>query len=222
MGSGSLIVGTVYCHCMKTKFNIALVDDDPIFRKSFEYDLHKRNLVSKVHRFVGGLGFLEFITAEPHQIDVAFIDVYMPLMNGLETIRKALEIAPDIRYIGMSAAYYDETARMLEQIGAFSYCPKRMDYLYQAVMHATVLEGTMSTGGFFHPGSEHNPKIEKLYPDQVALLCYVAQGKTSREIGELMNMSHRTVEGKRSRLIKQLGLRNEVELAVWAVKNGIV
>lgn len=207
---------------MNKKFNIALVDDDPIFRKSCEYDLGKRNLVNEVHRFIGGLGFLEFIMQEPNKIDVALVDIYMPIMNGIETIRKGLELAPSIRYIGVSAAYFDDTAVLLEKIGAFSYCPKRMDYIYQAILHATVFEGRMSSGGFFQPGEEYNKQVEKLNPEQVVLLSYVVQGKTSREIGEQMNMSHRTVEGKRSRLIKQLKLRNEVELAVWAVKNGIV
>ena len=65
----------------------------------------------------------------------------------------------------------------------------------------------------------HHPEIT---PREKEVLNYICHGYSNTQIGELLNLSSRTVEGHRNRLLKKAGCKNSVCLAVFAVRNSLI
>jgi DNA-binding NarL/FixJ family response regulator len=68
---------------------------------------------------------------------------------------------------------------------------------------------------------EYNENLTQLDASEKSLIIEIVKGYTSKEIASKFNLSYRTIEGRRSRIIQKLGLKNEIELVVWAVRNGL-
>ena len=73
--------------------------------------------------------------------------------------------------------------------------------------------------GVLHP---RPPRVDGLSARELQVLRRLAMGQTNREIGEAYNISTKTVDTYRLRLLKKLGLRNNADLSRFAIKHGLV
>jgi DNA-binding NarL/FixJ family response regulator len=64
--------------------------------------------------------------------------------------------------------------------------------------------------------------LETLSMRENEILCLVVDGKTSAEIGKSLNLSPKTVESYRSRMMQKLGVSDITELIKYAIKNGLI
>ncbi|MBP9187232.1 MAG: response regulator transcription factor [Bacteroidia bacterium] len=205
------------------KHNIAIIDDDPIYRNVL-VDFFSRNVsYYDIHVFSGCRSFLEFVTANPDvNFTIAIVDIYMPITNGIETIAFGKKYAPLVKYIGVSSLYSDEIRKSLQLTGAVGYCSKKLEDILKC------LKEVLNNNNFFSEFNdllikkdEYNENLTQLNSSEISLIIEIVKGYTSKEIASKFNLSHRTIEGRRSRVIQRLGLKNEIELVVWAIKNGL-
>jgi DNA-binding NarL/FixJ family response regulator len=170
--------------------------------------------------------------AEMQRPDVAIIDVAMPLLNGIETTRQIARRSPGTRVLVLSM-YADEAyVTQMLAAGASGYLLKDsadVD-LFEAV--SAVAQGT----SFFSPAiaglMQHDDawprrdrnldRYETLSDREREIFQLVAECKTNKEIAALLFISPSTVETHRARIMDKLDLHSAAEIALYAVRRGII
>ena len=106
-----------------SEFSVLLVDDEPEFLETLVKRLRKRKLNATGAR--SGEEALEVMRSEP--VDVVVLDVKMPGMDGIETLRELKKIRPLVEVIMLTGHANMEVAITGMELGAFDYLMKPMD-----------------------------------------------------------------------------------------------
>jgi DNA-binding NarL/FixJ family response regulator len=162
--------------------------------------------------------------------DVAVVDISMPGLDGLEVVRQVLSTNPNLPILILTM--HEEEQYVVRAIGAGAkgYITKRSaaGQLLQAIrkVHAggrylsesasEALAARMAKGG------ETGSLLDLLSDREIQVLRALALGRSNREIAETYNLSIKTVDTYRSRLLKKLDLRNNAELTRFAIRSKIV
>ena len=165
--------------------------------------------------------------------DVAILDIGMPQLNGIEATRQIVRRAPSVRVLILSMhsdqAYVTQAvqagargyllkesagAELLEAIGAVA---SGKSYFSPAVAQVVFDDyvKTLSEKGITDP-------YDLLSEREREVLQLVAEGRSSKEIAELLSISPATVETHRAHLLQKLRLHNTVEVVRYATRRGIV
>jgi|AntRauTorckE5430_2_1112549.scaffolds.fasta_scaffold02401_3 DNA-binding NarL/FixJ family response regulator len=208
---------------------IALVDDQKLFRGGLNMILSDRPDFHVVFEASNGKQFLERLAFEP--VDVVILDVEMPVMDGIETLKIMRDKHPETRVIMLTMHDSDRLINHLMQLGASGFLLKDED----PEVVRTAVERVAAEGIFFRdyvsrallkggrekarPQGLLGPHISEREMEVLRLIC---EERTSNEIADLLFISARTVEGHRRSLQDKTSSRNLVGLVLYAVKNGIV
>lgn len=165
--------------------------------------------------------------------DVALIDVNMPKLDGLETIRQLKAAAPRVWALVLSM-YDDEgyLRRALED-GASGYVLKKAaDTEVMAAIRA-VARGEV----YVYPSLTHllvnrylgrpkepqpSPSSEELSEREMEVLKLLAAGYTSQQVGNQLALSAKTVETYKARVMEKLNLQSRVDLVRYALRHGLL
>jgi DNA-binding NarL/FixJ family response regulator len=168
---------------------------------------------------------LQIAHAQPP--DVALLDITMPHLNGLETARRLRDACPQTKMIMLTA--HTEAPYVLEavQAGAVGYVVKTQATgdLVQAIRD--VLQGRM----YVSPRVSHTVvtaylRHADLPPDPLTsrereVLQLIAEGETTKEIAWRLELSTKTVESHRSRLMHKLDIHDTATLVRYAIRRGL-
>jgi len=159
------------------------------------------------------------------------MDISMPSLNGIDAARQLRKCLPDTKiiFVTMHAepAYVTEAFRA----GASGYLLKRSaaSELVNAVHEVLkgrcyvtplVAQGVLSSALRTTAGPEADPA--RLSSRQREILQLVAEGHTSKEIAGVLNVSVKTVEYHKARLMERLGLHSTAELTRYAIRHGLI
>ena len=207
---------------------IALVDDHTLFRTGLAGLLSQHDGFEVVADVGSGE---EFLTMLPSlDVDVVFMDISMPGMDGAETTRRALAERPDLRIVTLSM-YGDEHyyTRMMES-GASGFLLKDSDIeeVYSAVevtmagdsYFSSPLLGTLTRNMSMLAVDE--PDEDQLSNREVEILVEVCRGLSNQEIADKLFISKRTVDKHRANIMEKTGCKNTANLVVYAIKNHLV
>jgi DNA-binding NarL/FixJ family response regulator len=162
------------------------------------------------------------------EVDVAVVDVAMPRLNGLETIRRIAAQCPRCRVLVLTAHEEERCVIQLLQAGAVGYLPKTvgLDELLQAIRAAargeSVLPPTVATMVVRHlAGKEppHKPP-QPLTGRELEVLPLAAQGLTNYDIAQRLYISVRTVEAHLTHIYNKLGVGSRTQAVVHAMQQG--
>ena len=168
--------------------------------------------------------------------DVAVVDISLPLLNGLEASRQIRKINPNIKIVILTM--HSESTFVTEafRIGVSGYVLKQSvgselalaikevlknntyvspivaQGLVDQAVHPTQADKANDVGGF----------AQELSARQREVLQLVAEGKSAKEAAAVLNVSIKTVEFHKTRIMKQLGLRTAVDLTKYAISNGLI
>lgn len=204
---------------------VLLADDHLLFRQGLAMLVREHS----EWRVVGeaGNGEEAVTLAATHRPRIAVLDVEMPGMNGIEAARRIRQVSPETRMIALSMygdAHYQQ--RMFEA-GASAYVLKSeaIDDLVAAI--EAVLRGER----FVSPAvARQAPVFEKrsanldkqsLSEREIEVLRRLAEGQRIQEIADALQISGKTVETYRSRLMLKLGINNLPGLVKFAIRAGI-
>ncbi len=162
--------------------------------------------------------------------DVAVVDLSMPGIDGLELIDRLAALYPKMPVIVLTTHEENQYVIRAVNAGAKGYVTKRSapKQLLQAIrkVHAggRYLSETAAEALAFHVagGDGSRPILDGLSNREIQVLRRLALGQTNHEIAETYNLSIKTVNTYRMRLLKKLNLRNNAELSRFAIQNKLV
>lgn len=205
---------------------IYIVDDHNLFREGLSFLLSEDKDITNIYEAKNGKELLnEVCDKKP---DVVLMDIDMPVMNGIEATRKTLNIYPDTKIIALSMYSNENFYREMIDAGAKGFLLKNSDF--EDVKKA--ITDVMSGKSFFSTEiltaiiKNLNNKKSKSNNDilterEVEILYNICKGYSNHEIGDILNISKRTVDKHRENLLLKTESRNTAGLVIYAIKNGV-
>ena len=172
--------------------------------------------------------------AETLQPDLAILDIAMPNLDGLEATRQILEIVPNTKVLILTMHDSSQMVRHILEAGAQGYVlktdlaanlVKAVSEVSQGKLFLTprvsqiVLQETPQTDTC---ASRTNSQKVNPTPREFQIIRLLAQGKSNKESASFLNISTRTVESYRARVMRKLNLKSTAEVVRYAIRNKIV
>lgn len=206
------------------KINVLLTDDHQLIidgLKSLLKDQEDINVSAEANNGREALQILSFLP-----IDVVLMDIDMPVMNGIETLKEIKKQHPVVKVIILSMHNESGMIKSLIDLGANGYLLKScsQDEVLSAIRKVAAGQSSFSTDvtmALLNP-THHEQKTEILTERETEILKLIAAGFSNKEIGDKLFISHRTVDTHRTNLMKKLSVNNIAGLISYAIKNGNV
>ena len=150
--------------------------------------------------------------------DVVLCDLAIPGLSGLDVMKRVTEMGLKTRFVVLSMYHDHAWVQRAIEAGASGYVLKGAGV--KDVINAV----RRAHGGemFLSPGAQLAQAVDPLSTRETEVLPLLAQGHTSREIGQLLDISNRTVEHHRAKIMKKLGINDLAGLVRYAIRNGHV
>ena len=215
---------------MTDAITVMVVDDHPIWREGVARDLTERGLdvVATAPDAAAAVRIARAVRPR-----VVLMDLNLGETTGLQAIEGILEALPDTRILVLSASGEHNDVLEAVKAGAAGYLVKSAG----AEELLTAVQRTADGFPVFTPGlaglvlgeyrrlagsDRSGPAVPALTERETDVLRLVAKGLTARQIGERLGVSHRTVETHVQSTLRKLQLHNRVQLARYAIEQGIV
>jgi DNA-binding NarL/FixJ family response regulator len=211
------------------KIRVLLVDDHAILRDGIHALLALQDDIEVVGEAADGREAIE--KARQLAPDIVLMDIVMPLMDGLEACRRICKENPKIRVIVLTQYDNKEYVSSSVKAGAAGCISKRAvaselvsairvvhggDYFLYPPIAAMLVEDYLQ-----RVGEAEADDYDRLTAREREVLKLVAEGRTNREIAELLVISVRTVIGHRTSLMEKLDIHNRSELVKYAIRKGL-
>ena len=208
-----------------------LADDHQLMRSGLRLMLERESDMSVVGEASDGREAVAL--AKSLKPDVVVMDIAMPNLSGIEAAHQMTQENPELGIV-MVSMHSDETY-VLRALKAGS-----RGYLLKDSAEADLIKAVHVVAGgksFFSPAiskvllddyvrnlkrSGTEDAYELLTPREREVLQLIAEGKSNKDIANLLNLSVYTVESHRSNLMEKLNLRGLPELILYAVRKGII
>lgn len=214
-----------------SKIQIAVVDDHSLFRKGMISILQQVPDFEVVMDATNGQEFLDKLPAQP--IDVVLMDLQMPVLDGIKTTEIIRAKHPDIRVLILSMHDEDQFVLHLMEIGANGYLlkdtdPEEVEKAIRKVYETDIYFSDFVSKIMLRKMNRKTQQENKIFnyktdlsERELQVLKHICEGLTTAEIGELVSLSPRTVEGHRLRMMEKLGLKNTAGLVAFAIRNNL-
>jgi DNA-binding NarL/FixJ family response regulator len=162
--------------------------------------------------------------------DLIALDIGMPNLNGLDAGRQILGTNPKARILFLTIYDADHAAKTATQIGARglilkSDAARELVAAVEAIQrNSTYFSSHVQQTGIGSDLRGDRRPLEKntLTPRENQVVQLLAEGKTSKEVANILSLSVKTAETHRSNIMSKLGLHSVSELVLYAVRNNIV
>ena len=204
---------------------ILLADDHQIVRQGLKALLEREGF-AVVAEVADGQEAIR--SARERCPDVAVLDFGMPLLNGLAAAREILQACPRAKAILLTMHTEDHYVLEALQAGVKGYVVKTQAAadLIRAIHE--VLRGMM----YLSPGvsqavveaylAKSELPVDPLTPREREVLQLVAEGKSTKEIAQLLGISFKTAESHRTRIMKKTSIHETAGLVRYAVRRGLI
>jgi DNA-binding NarL/FixJ family response regulator len=163
--------------------------------------------------------------------DVVLLDISMPILNGIDAARRLRKLLPSTRLIFVTmhadADYVSEAFR----VGAMGYLLKRAAASELLTAIREVLKGNhyvsplVTRNALKSLISSSKPTgrfSDRLTPREREILQLVAEGRSRKEIAGILNISVKTVEFHKGKLMQKLNLQTSADFTRYAIEHGII
>ena len=208
---------------------ILLADDHRLFRDGLKTLLNQQKGVEVVGEATDGLATIQAVqTLKP---DVVFLDVSMPGLNGIETVRRLvggklpvkvimLSMHSDRRFVAESlkagaSGYVLKDCAVGELMAALRAVAANQIYLSQ-VLATTVVKDYLKLAA-----EKPDAAFSVLSVREREVLQLMAEGKSTKEIAGLLDVSVKTIETHRKQIMDKLDIHSVAELTKYAIREGL-
>lgn len=211
------------------RIRLLLVDDHEVVRLGLKSLLNQRPNFEVVAE--AGSAEEAIKKALAHKPDVVLMDIRLPGQSGIEACEQITRQLPDTRVIMLTSYAEDEMLFASIRAGATGYVLKQIgsDDLIKAIDAAAQGEATLDqalTQRVFDEvrkaiKAQESSAFSELTYQELRVLAQVAEGKTNREIAELLFLGEGTVRNYVSNVLSKLNASNRAEAAAYAVEHRI-
>jgi len=209
------------------KIRALIVDDHAVFRQGISRLLTEGKDIEVVGEASQGREAVQ--KAKDLKPDIVVLDVSMPGMNGIEATKKVRRLSPQTKVLALSMYDEEEYIFSILKAGASGY-----------ILKDSAVNDLVSAIHSVHKGEAYlSPSVSKKTiralvkslkprgPSELShrereILQLIGEGYTSKEIGQEIGISPKTVDVHRLRIMKKLNARNLTQLVKYAIKTGLV
>ncbi len=212
------------------KINLAVVDDQNLFRKGLIGLLDEFNDLSVMLEASNGMELLDKLKSD--RPDVILLDIEMPIMDGIETTDHLLQKYPEIKILILTMHNDEEMIIHMVQKGAHGFLLK--DNSIETVVDA--IHALMESGYYFNDRVSkllvndlmQKKKIKPVFKKvslsdrEIEIIRLLCGEFSNREIAEKLCLSPRTVDGHRERILHKTKTKNVAGIVMYAINNNLL
>ena len=203
-------------------YRIIIADDHSLIRQGIKAMIGQEKGLQVIAEAADGRELLD--TLKEAQPDMVILDISMPQVNGIEAVGRIHQLYPEVRMLVVTMQSNTQYYYHAISAGAHGYLLKDdsdtelLPAIQQIRDGKDYISPQMALG---IPQGIRDPK-NKLTKREKEVLKLVVNGLTSRQIGDKLCISPRTVGNHRSNLLKKFNMKNSVDLVNYVVKNPFV
>jgi len=211
-------------------FRILIADDHEVVRHGIRALLEKHAGWEVCGEAVDGRDAVD--KARELHPDLALLDVGMPNLNGLDAARQILNLAPRTRVLILTMHESEQIVREVLQVGARGFLLKSdaardlvaaVEALQRRTTFFTSSVAEQVLNGYLNRRVEDQKTFkDRLTAREREVVQLLAEGRTSKEVAVVLNLSVKTAETHRTNVMRKLDLHSVADLVRYAVRNNIV
>ena len=215
---------------MTSKIRILIADDHTLLRNGICALLEDEQDMIIVGETDNGREAVRL--ADQLKPNVVLMDIAMPMLNGLEATRQIKHEHPEINVLVLTMYDHEEYFRQMLEVGASGYIIKRaaateLVSAIRAVYNGEAVLSPAITRLVLEDYLNRDIRSDKDDPNALSsrereVLQLIAEGKTSREIADILHLSVKTVQSHRTSLMQKLDLHDRGDLIKYAIQKKII
>jgi DNA-binding NarL/FixJ family response regulator len=210
---------------------ILVVDDHEIVRRGLRALIEEQPTWQVVAEAIDGRDAVE--KAKQTKPDITVLDISMPSLNGVEAVRQITKAVPRTKVLVLTMHDSDPLIQQVLEAGARGYLLKSdagidlvaaIDALRRDKTFFTPKIAQMVLDGFLNRTPRANAQASstpRLTPRQCEIVQLLAEGKSSKEVACVLNMSVKTAETHRANIMRKLDCHSIAEVVRYAIRNQI-
>jgi DNA-binding NarL/FixJ family response regulator len=207
---------------------VIIADDHNLFRNGLKLLLTGQSNITVLGEASNGRELLDLLEKLP--ADVVLIDIEMPVMNGIEATKEAMQKFPKLKIISLSMYGEEEYYYRMIEAGVKGFILKSSDITEVIKAIETVVKG----GTYFSSEILYNvvkniksvsksPNLDAGLSDrEKEVLAQICSGLSNQEIADALFISKRTVEKHRASLLNKTNTKNTAQLVMFAIENKLL
>jgi two-component system, NarL family, invasion response regulator UvrY len=205
---------------------VMLVDDHSVVRMGFKLLLQASDDIEVVAEADSGEAACQMV--EAHAPDVVVMDIAMAGMGGIEAIKRLLAKNPRLKILALSAHEDTSHPKRALQAGALGYLSKRsapevlIDAIRSIAKGQRYLDAQIAQRIAVQDISGDKGPMEKLSAREFEVFVQLARGQSVAQISEALKLSSSTVGTHLYNVKQKLGLANQAEMALLAMRHGLI
>lgn len=210
-----------------TKSKIIIVDDHQLFSQSLELLINSFKDFEVSHHFENGKVFISHLQENPDiDVDLILLDVNMPVLDGVSTMKWIKENRPSLKVIALSVNDDEEIIIKMITNGAKGYLLKDTSpEIFKDAIVSVIEKGfyfTELVSGMLVKKANDDSKKVNLKEKEIVFIKHACTEKTYKEIASEMCLSPKTIDGYRECLFDKLEIKTRIGLVLYAIKHKIV
>jgi len=163
--------------------------------------------------------------------DVVVLDITMPRLNGVECVRRIREALPATKVLALTVHDEEEYVLHMVKAGAAGYLVKdsaardlidAVQALHRGRGYFGPQASSVLAEQYQHPEREAGDPYGTLTPREREVFHLVTEGNTTKEVAAALDISVKTADNHRARILEKLGVRNTAELVRYAARRGLI
>lgn len=206
---------------------VLIIDDHAIVRQGLKRILDEAEGIKVVGEAANGVDALKIIHAE--EWDVALLDISMPEKNGIDTLKQIMGENREARVLVLSMYPEDQHAVRLMKSGASGYMTKDVapEQLVEAIRKVVAgkkhISPTLAELLLAECIIDSGKKPHEMLSDrEYQVLRLLGSGKNISEVAQILSLSVKTVSTHRTHVLEKMKLKNNAELTLYVVQNGVM
>ncbi len=217
---------------MNNKIKIILADDEELFRKGIYFLLNREPNIEIIYETSNGSDLIEHLKTTSQLPDIIMMDLKMPFLNGVEATKIIHKDFSSIRVIALTSYNTRSFIANMINVGAASYLVKsaspidmiktvnevaQKGFYYNETVMEVIHQNIISSAS-----SRTVLDEDFLTEREREVLELICKQYSSAEIGEMLSLSTRTVDGHRNNLLVKTNSKNMAGLVIFAIQNKII
>ncbi|MGZ4109055.1 MAG: response regulator [Actinomycetota bacterium] len=215
---------------MTAAMKVLVVDDHEVVRQGIKMVLETDPELEVVGEAASGEDAIDRV--RELRPNVVVMDIGMPGLSGFEATRRIRQSNPDVQVLALTVHDSEAYVFQMLQAGATGYIVKRAPaveviqavkraYHGEAVLHPSVAK-LLIRDYLSRVEKGEEASYDTLSDREREILKLIAEGKTNREMADLLYLSVKTVQAHRANLMRKLGMHDRTELVKYAIRKGII